>query len=721
MTRTPEDPLSECDREPIHCPASIQPHGALIVADADGICRHISANVEPVLGFAPAHGIGRPLRETIALPERWKTPADVHVDSPISLELAGRPLDAWLHSSGAYRILEFEPRRPSSGSCLHRRLAEAIAGLRAAPDFAVQHELTARFVSALTGFDRVMVYQFDRDWHGEVVGEHRNSPVESYLGHHFPASDIPAQARALYARTRLRLIPDVDFVPVPILPIPASPLDLSLSVLRSVSPVHIEYLRNMRVRASMSISLRVDGVLWGLIACHHRTTKNIPATIRAACELFGEAASLEIGHRQEAGLLDLRAKATRIQTRFFDVIAREQNVVDALIRYTPQLLEFLNAGGAAIRINKTTTRHGTTPDATQVESLLAWLEHQDVSPILATNTLSELHHEASAYRAKASGLLALRLSRVDSNYILWFRPEVLSTVTWAGRPEKRPSADGKIHPRKSFDAWTEIVHGRSLPWTEAEQGGALELLQAINALVLRRTERLLNENAELERKNIDLHSFAYIAAHDLKEPLRGISHYCAFFREDHGDALSAEALRKLGTIEGLVRNSEELIDTLNHYSQVGRMELARQCVEMDEIVDHVLEALSPSHPEVDFRRPQKLPPIMGDRVLLREVFLNLIGNAIRYNTNTEKWVEIGWRNGENQIPVFYVSDNGIGIPERHREAIFHIFRRLHAAGDFGGGTGAGLAIAKSIVERHGGRIWVESHPGIGSTFSFTLA
>ncbi|MDX2081369.1 MAG: ATP-binding protein [Terrimicrobiaceae bacterium] len=721
MTELPDDPFAECGQEPIHVPGTIQPHGILIVFDSNGICHHFSANAEELTGQPPAALAGRPLQEFIPVQQfpMRQAGVDPTMQSPFSVDISGRPLDAWLHQSANWWVVELEPRIGPDDRRLHRRVAAAVTGLRDAPDFPTQHLRTARFVAELTGFDRVMVYEFGPDWHGEVVGEHRNVAVESYLGHHFPASDIPAQARALYARNRLRLIPDVDYEPVPIVPEMPTPIDLSQSVLRSVSPVHLEYLRNMGVGASMSISLIVNGRLWGLVACHHRTPKVVPAGIRAACEAFGEAVSLEIAHRQETRTLRLRATAGRIQTRFFDVLAREHNVVDALVRYTPRLLEFLGAGGTALRLNGTTTLHGATPSPAQVEALFDWLQVQEVNPIFSTDRLAEVYPPAADYGSKASGLLALKLSRVEPHYVLWFRPEVLATVTWAGKLEKPRRSDGRLHPRKSFDAWSERVHGRSQPWTEAEHTGALELLQAINALVLRRTEHLLSENAELERKNIDLHSFAYIAAHDLKEPLRGISHYCAFLREDHAADLNEEAVRKLDTIDGLVRHSEELIEALNHYSRIGRIELSRQPVEMNKIVDQIIETLSITNPDVEFRRSDCLPNVDADRVLMREVFLNLLTNAARYNISSPKRVEIGWT--PEHGGTFFVRDNGIGIPAKHYESVFRIFRRLHGNTEFGGGTGAGLAIVKSIIERHGGRIWLESEPGVGSTFFFTLA
>lgn len=335
-----------------------------------------------------------------------------------------------------------------------------------------------------------------------------------------------------------------------------------------------------------------------------------------------------------------------------------------------------------------------------------------------TDRLTENFPDAAGWTDTASGMLAVRLSSVEPHFVIWFRPEVPTTITWAGRPEK--GTGDTLHPRASFASWKQTVTGRSLPWNDAEIQGAHELRQAINALVLRRTERLISLNAELERKNTDLNSFAYIAAHDLKEPLRGIANYASFLMEDHGPGLPEEGRRKLRTIADLAARSEELLDALNHYSRLGRIEVRPVRTPMDHLVDEVLESLGGVLDGVEVRRPSALPEISCDPVLTREVFANLITNAVRYNTSRPKRITIAFENTDRG-PRFQVRDNGIGIREKHRDAIFHIFRRLHAADAFGGGTGAGLAIVRSIIERHGGAIEVASSPGVGSTFSFTLA
>ena len=746
---TPAEPLAldldTCAREPIHLPGAVQPHGALLaVCEPDLVCTQASANAAALLGRAavpplPGQELGAALGPEVRAAVLAALDAgDAQPISPVPVTVAGRAFNALLHRHDGALIIELEPSEhpdtpggPTLFAQHHRRLQATLTALRAAPDLPALYPVIAQTVAALTGFDRVMVYRFDEDWHGEVVGEALSGPdVDSYLGLHYPASDIPVQARALYERNWLRLIPTVDYAPAalepPLNPLTGRPLDLSFAALRSVSPIHLEYLRNMGVGASMSVSLLVEGRLWGLVACHHRRARFVPAAARAACELFGQAASTEIAAKIEARRLALLARAQTVQTRFFDLISSADDVFAALAQYTPQTLEFMGAGGAAVSLDGRCTLLGDTPGREAVDALVRFLLTRELTPLFATDHLAAELPEAAAWAAAASGLLAVRLSRVEEHFVLWFRPEALTTVHWAGNPHKPAEPGERLHPRKSFADWQEIVRSHSLPWTEPELTGARELHQALNALVLRRSEGLLRLNQELERKNTDLNSFAHIAAHDLREPLRGIHNFSRFLREDCGNQMDADCLRKLDTITALSDRVDHLLEALLHYSDVGRIVLRTGETPLDRLLDEALEGLPSllADRQVEVRRPHPLPAVRCDPVLVREVFANLVTNAVKYSPGPDPWVEIGWREGRpddgERGPVVFVRDGGIGVRPRHHAEIFEIFRRLHARDEYGGGSGIGLAIVKSVAERHGGRAWVESEPGQGATFLFTL-
>ena len=333
------------------------------------------------------------------------------------------------------------------------------------------------------------------------------------------------------------------------------------------------------------------------------------------------------------------------------------------------------------------------------------------------------------------------ISKVEKTFIIWFRPEVLQTVNWGGDPNKAVEikSDGtlRMSPRKSFAQWQESVTQRSLPWKTCEIEAALELRSSIVGIVLRKANQLAQVNQELSRSNTELDSFAYIASHDLKEPLRGIYNYSSFLIEDYGEILGDDGADKLNTLMRLTHRMEDLINSLLHYSRLGRAELQVKSIDLNNLLEGVLDVIKASarDTEVHFKIHRPLPTIKCDRTQVNELFTNLISNGIKYNKQNKKIIEIGYLDGDSQIElekgvtdvgdtkektIFYVRDNGIGIREKHAESIFRIFKRLHSQRKYGGGTGAGLTIAKKIVERHGGEIWVESVYTKGSVFYFTL-
>lgn len=403
-------------------------------------------------------------------------------------------------------------------------------------------------------------------------------------------------------------------------------------------------------------------------------------------------------------------------------------MAQALSQGAELLLRTVNGAGAAVRLFGQVTCVGETPEAAVVARLMHWLDAERPAETFHTDSLSAVLPEAAEWVEHASGILTISLS--DRDRIVWFRPEVVRTVNWGGDPNHPVLPKGaRIHPRRSFELWKQRVRRKSLPWTDEELRSAAALRGDLVDIFVRRAEqrsraRLEALNQELARSNAELDSFAYVASHDLKEPLRGIRNYTKFVLEDFGDSLPEEGQERLGTVVRLSDRMEELMDSLLHYSRVGRGHLAIQDCDLNLVVAGVLELLEPrieeKGAEVAVEGP--LPVIRCDVSRISEVFANLIGNAIKYNESDRPRVEIGYEGDAQRQEelVFYVRDNGIGIPERHHEGIFEFFRRLHTRDRFGGGTGAGLSIVKRIVERHGGRVWVESAPGEGSAFRFAL-
>ncbi len=312
-------------------------------------------------------------------------------------------------------------------------------------------------IRALSGFDRVMAYRFHDDGHGEVVEEAKAHDLEPYRGHHYPASDIPAQARRLYVLNWLRIIPDVAYVPVPLVPAlspsTGQPLDLSLATLRSVSPVHVEYLRNMGVRASMSISLVRGEELWGLFACHHREPRHVPFVVRSACELIGRLVSLQAAALAEIEAASHRRALRDVEATLVEVLRNDpRGWPEGLASRSTELLRIVNATGAAICDGEKVRCIGATPRESDIRGIVAWLSGRE-APAFETQALSRCYTPAREFSGVASGLLAITIPKPAPSTVLWFRHEVPKTVTWSGDPSKpvESTPDGdRIHPRRSF-------------------------------------------------------------------------------------------------------------------------------------------------------------------------------------------------------------------------------------------------------------------------------
>jgi chemotaxis family two-component system sensor kinase Cph1 len=740
--------LTNCDREPIHIPGLIQPHGVLLVLEELGLdIIQMSDNTQAVIGRSPESLLGKPL-SSLLNPANLQAiqrclAEDFENVNPLNLTIAGQngglEFDGIVHRWDQVVMLELEPKQVSQGPDFfdfYHQVKGPIARIQKAPTLLAMCQVVVKEIRRLTGFNRVMVYQFDDAGAGIVIAEDTDQDAP-YLNLHYPPSDIPKQARHLYTLNWLRLIPDAQYQPVGLMPeqnpVTGQPLDLSMAVLRSVSPVHLEYLHNMGVTASMSISLLQNQQLWGLIACHHSSPKYVPYHIRTICEFIGQVMSTELMNKAVSENRQHKQHLKSLQTHFLEELSQANYFMEGMEQLKPQLLELINATGAVICSEERCIRIGDTPTEDQVHTLLDWLKPHLHQGVFATRSLPQQYPAAEAYQAIASGVLALEISRMHRNYILWFRPEVVQTVNWGGNPHKpvEVSSDGELRmsPRKSFALWQEEVRGSSLPWQPYELEAVAELRNLIVGIVLRQAEEMSSMNFELQRSNEELDSFAYIASHDLKEPLRGIHNYANFLMEDYAEILDEEGISKLETLVRLTQRMEDLINSLLQLSRLGRADLIRQPVDLNELVQQAISTLTISRPDlgVDFRMPRPLPVVECDRNQVIELFTNLISNAIKYNDKAEKWVEIGFLNGRDQrgaeyreTPVFYVRDNGIGIAQEHLEKIFQIFRRLHGRDEFGGGTGAGLTIARKIVERHGGRIWIESTVNRGTTFYFTL-
>jgi chemotaxis family two-component system sensor kinase Cph1 len=733
--------LTQLKEAPIHLNAQIQPHGVLLVLkEPDLSILQVSSNVYTHFGVTESDLLQGTLSDLL----------DPFQVEQIQAGLTGESLDylnptkIWVRKKGddyavfdavfhntneGFLVLELEPTFAHENipflSFYHlaRTSINRLGSTTNLHDFC---QIIVQEVRKITGFDRVMLYKFDHDGHGSVIGEEKLSHLESYLGLHYPESDIPKPARKLFASNWIRLIPDTHAEPVDIVPalnpITSSPANLTNSILRSASNCHTEYLHNMGVGASLTISLIKDGQLWGLIACHHQTPKYVPYELRKACEFLGRVIFSEISAREETQDYDYRMKLANIQSKLVEYMSQSENFVDGLVQNQPNLLDLANAQGAAVFFGGKYTLVGDTPKEEDLNYLVQWLQANVDEDIFYTNSLPQHYPDAEKYKNVASGLLAIPISK--RNYVLWFRPEVIQTVNWGGDPNNafevsQAEGDLRLRPRKSFDLWKQTVKLTSLPWQLVEVKAALELRKGIVNIVLRQADELAQLAHDLELSNAELKKFAYVASHDLQEPLNQVANYVQLLEMRYSNALDEDATEFINyAVEG-VSLMQTLIDDVLAYSKVDVQAVEFQLIDantsLERALTHLRQRIAETKAVVTH---DDLPTVMADSTQLMQLFQNLVGNAIKFRSDKTPKIHIGTTRLEDEW-LFSVYDNGIGIDPKFSERIFVIFQRLHTRDEYPG-TGMGLAICKKIIECHRGRIWVESKLGEGATFYFTL-
>lgn len=722
-----EDSLlgADCDREPIHIPGSIQPHGVLLAVDRLQTLQRASSNAAPLLVASPTQALGQPLARVLAPAVRSVASALAasvnshgHAEGRCVVEQAGKYWNCLWHTAGEEVIVEFEPageaRAGAAELGLLTRVLAHTAPTEGTTTLADLCQSLAHGVRAVAGFDRALVYRFHADWHGEVVAEERNERLPSYLGLRFPASDIPAQARALYASNRTRQIVDAAYVPCAILggtaALPAS-LDLSGSVLRSVAPVHRRYMRNMGTASSLSISVLVDGKLWGLVSCHGAQPRHVPFDVRGACDLLAQVYAAAIAAcLREVAVEEYRRLNQRLR-QLESGLDSSQSLAEGFTRYAAESLELLGATGGAVVHAGVCTRLGEAPDEAAVLAIADWVQARVGSGVFAAHALSSEEPKLAPHAATASGVLAFSISGA---LLLWFRPEQVQEVRWAGEPRKAHGIDGGLEPRASFATWCETVRGRARSWEPT----TVEVAEALRSAALRIALRQAEEQ-ELRRVNAELEAFCHSVSHDLRAPFRQILAFAQLAQQSSSE-LTGEGVELLERIVRISAQGGKLVQELLLLSLAERGEISRSAVDMNELVAGVRLALEPqARGRCVEWKVGDLPEAFGNPNLLKLVVSNTLDNAVKYTGKRNvASIEVTGSVAGAEV-VYTVRDNGAGFDPKRVSEVFQPFRRLHAPSAFEG-TGLGMASARRVVSRHGGRMWAEGAEGVGSAFFFAL-
>ncbi|WP_439879132.1 ATP-binding protein [Pseudomonas prosekii] len=729
--------LNNCGDELIRTPGAIQPHGVLLtLSEPDLRIVQISANVQDLLGRAAQEMVGEPLERLVgadyAQAIEQAAQQDNSLDSAeLFFTLNGATFEGFVHRHQGVLVLELEVKdpafQPRTVDGKPNNLGRMLQRLQRAKTLQALYETSVEEIQQITGYDRVLIYRFEEEGHGQVIAEATSPDMEVFQGLFFPASDIPEQARELYRTNWLRIIPNADYQPVPLVPKlrpdTGLPLDLSFASLRSVSPIHCQYMKNMGVLSSMSISLLKGDKLWGLISCGNRQPLHVPHELRSACQTIGQVLSLQISAME--ALEVSRQRDEKIETLALlnhAMIDSTENVFDGLAQQPQLLMSLANAGGVAIIEDKQLHRYGNCPEPEEIRALHKWLQTSS-QKVFSSHQLSLVYPPAAAFTQVASGVLAMSLPKPVDNGVLWFRPEVKENINWSGDPNKPlnlENSDGglRLRPRTSFEIWKVEMAGISTKWSHGDLFAANDLRRS--ALESDLARQVLREQRAVQARD----DLVAVVSHDLRNPMTVISMLCGMMQKafsSDGQHTSRRIATAIDTMQQATSRMNTLLEDLLDTSKIdaGRYTITPQPLAVAEMFEEANALLSPlaldKDIEISFHAEPQLK-INADPERLFQVLSNLVGNAIKFTPRSGKIGVVAMASGDEI--VFSVRDTGEGIPPDQLPFVFDRYWTVKEGNP--SGTGLGLYITQGIVEAHGGRIEAQSEVGRGTEFRFTV-
>ncbi|NMY96735.1 ATP-binding protein [Pseudomonas proteolytica] len=732
-----EQLLANCADEPIRYPGAIQPHGVLLtLSEPDLRIVQVSANVASLFNHQPEALLGQPLDTLLGT-----QPTDVvrqmagqpsFIDAPpLYVTLNGGQFEGLLHRHQGVLVLEFEPHyehfQPKSQNGRTSNLGKMLQRLQSAKTLQALYEISVSEIQAMTGYDRVLIYRFEEEGHGQVIAEASAPSMELFNGLFFPASDIPQQARELYRTNWLRIIPNADYEPVPLLPKlrpdTGQPLDLSFATLRSVSPIHCQYMKNMGVLSSMSISLMKGDKLWGLISCGNREPLHVPNDLRTTCQTIGQVLSLQISAMEALDISRQREEKVDALGKLNQAMSNSSDAVfDGLAQCPQVLMDLVQAGGVAIIEGQQLHRYGNCPEPEQIRALHKWLKDTG-QPVFASHHLSAVYPPAADYQAVASGVMAMSLPKPVDNGVLWFRPEVKENIQWSGDPKKplaleKSDTGLRLRPRTSFEIWKVEMAGISTKWSPGDRFAANDLRRS--ALENDLARQVLREQQAVRARD----ELVAVVSHDLRNPMTVISMLCGMMQKafsSDGTHTSRRISSAIDTMQQAAGRMNVLLEDLLDTSKIeaGRYTVRPVPLDVSQIFEEAYSLLAPLALEKGVDLSFNAEPglqINADPERLFQVLSNLIGNAIKF-TPRQGIIGISAMSNDEEI-VFSVRDSGEGIAP---DQLPHVFDRYWTLTENNPtGSGLGLYITQGIVKAHGGRIEAQSELGRGSEFRFTV-
>jgi len=744
--------ITNCESEPIHIPGSIQPYGFLLaISPTDHRIHYCSENCEQYFNVSVKEILGNNIdvffkKDEVESFTQYFQSGAKEMSRPFVFLLKGIGYNCTTHMSGEFIILEFEPFTEDLFELpnLYIQSKRFTYFTEKADNLQSLCQDIADETRMIIGFDRVMIYRFDEQYNGEVFAESREPHLEPFLNLHYPHTDIPVQARELYLRNLVRMVADIDYTPVPLFTLEeegkqAENLDLSISFLRSVSPIHVEYLKNMGVSATFVISVIHNNTLWGLISCHNYTPKIIPYYKRLAAHLQAILLTSQIDVRQAADRFEFVKKTEQKSDELNILLISEPNNISEPA--TLQLLQtMLNSDGILVVYRDKLFTNGIVPDKQDIQPLISWLMETLQQEVFYTHKLHDHYSGAASLGKKVAGLCFMAFGAGLKNGIIWLRQEVKKTINWSGNPEKAIQKDDTTHvlsPRKSFEKWLQLVENQSTEWQKAELDAArticATLQRQLHLADLKEEEsRYLSLNDRLKKANDELANMNWISTHDLKEPLRKIQMYASLILNKQGHEIPSSVRSNIARMQSSAVKMQTLIEDLMEYSKVVNEETRFTLVDLQIVYDEARAQLSDTieanHAVINIT---KLPVVKGIHFQMRQLFINLISNALKFaKKEVPSIINISLEqvNMEDpdvmniaKLPNYFkisIADNGIGFDPSYGKKVLQIFQRLN--GNMYEGTGIGLAICKRIMDNHQGFLDVTGKEGVGATFMIYL-
>lgn len=727
--------LTNCDKEPIHQIQTVQSFAAIIAVDLSNwtICQ-VSSNLSRYIEFEHKAIIGKSLSDLLPeLIDRLKKGVELEDFSqinPLILNISAAFPEKRIvvaHVNEDRLILEIENVPEAKNNLtFFNKIDKAIQRIQFVDSSKNLFKTVAEEVRNITGYDRVMIYQFDPDYNGEVIAEVKNEELEPFLGIHYPSTDIPKQARKLFLTNRVRMLTDVDDDLSMIYPTTDPKTDRPLNVggaaARGVSPIHLEYLRNMGVRATLNVAIVENEKLWGLIACHHyQKPKILTYRTRMLIRFMGQIIS---GHLSLQRANEFRKKLLNnniVHAKLFEQMNEKRDLISGLTKEEITVLDYIPASGAAIIFDKKIETLGNVPSEERIWEIANHLSENEPDILFSTDSLKNKFPDKKFFTDDCAGMLSVRISGDPEEYIIWFRKPQAQEVFWGGNPDKAVINNEnslRLSPRKSFEKWKQVVENCSEPWKDHETDAAILLRNDIKEVILKRFSELRKLHADLQNAYKELDTFSYTVSHDLRSPLRAIEGFSQILLEDYMDKLDDYGVNVVNTIVSSVNKMDEFVKNILVLSKLAKESLVYSDLDVRSILDSIVSDLKNEKKEyksIKFIVADNLPKLSGHQTMIYSLFQNLIGNAFKYSSKREDaYVEVGGKKSGGKVK-FYVKDNGIGFDTAYTEKIFEVFRRLVSEREFEG-TGVGLSIVKRIVDRHQGEIKVQSEKGKGSTF-----